>query len=78
MRKDLDYYMNLNYPFNVTPEEDGSGYMISFPDLPGCLTSGKNIEEAIANIPDAKKCWFEAALEDFPEGIREPSEYCEA
>ena len=41
--------------------------MISFPELPGCLTVGGTVEEAIKNAEDAKKTWFEAALE---EGIK--------
>lgn len=39
--------------------------MVSFPDLPGCLTMGDTIEEAIQNAEDAKRVWIEAAIEDF-------------
>ena len=37
--------------------------MVSFPELPGCITCGENIESAIANAMDAKKAWLEAAVE---------------
>jgi len=51
------------YPFEIVPlsEEDGQGYLISFPDLPGCLSEGATIEEAICNGADAQKAWLQAA-----------------
>ena len=36
---------------------------VSFPELSGCLTCGDTKEKAIANAIDAKRAWFEAALE---------------
>jgi len=61
--KDLKYYMNLQYPFILNQDDDGSFY-IEFPDLPGCMTCGSNIIQAIEMGEDAKKCWFESALND--------------
>jgi antitoxin HicB len=45
----------LDYPFQVRPltEADGGGYLVEFPDLPGCLSDGETIEGAIANGADA-------------------------
>ena len=37
---------------------------MSFPKLPGCITCGQTLENALANALDAKKAWLEAALED--------------
>lgn len=48
----------------VTPDIDEGGFVISFPDLPGCFSSGETLEAAIKNAEDAKKAWLEAALED--------------
>jgi|GEM_PF-6758761 len=50
------------YPFEIVPlsEEDGQGYLISFPDLPGCLSEGAAIEEAICNGADAQKASLRA------------------
>ena len=59
--KDLQYYMNLKYPFVLEQDKDGS-YLIQFPDLPGCMTCGDSIEQAIEMGNDAKKCWIESAL----------------
>ena len=40
------------------------GYVVSYPDLPGCITCGETVESAVTNAMDAKKAWIEAALED--------------
>jgi predicted RNase H-like HicB family nuclease len=61
--KNLEYYMNLKYPFTLEQDDDGS-YLIDFPDLPGCMTCGETIEFAIKMGEDARKCWIESALSD--------------
>lgn len=38
--------------------------MVSYPDLPGCITCGETIESALKNGEDAKKQWLAAAIED--------------
>ena len=38
--------------------------MVSYPDLPGCISCGETIEAAITNAEDAKRTWLEAAIED--------------
>jgi antitoxin HicB len=55
----------LDYPFQVRPltDEEGGGYLIEFPDLPGCLSDGETIEAAIANGADALRSWIETARE---------------
>jgi antitoxin HicB len=55
----------LDYPFQVRPltEEDGGGYLVEFPDLPGCLSDGDTIEEAITNGADALRSWIATARE---------------
>ena len=47
--------------------------MVSFPELPGCITCGENIESAIVNAMDAKQAWLEAAVEGGID-IREPND----
>lgn len=61
--KDLDYYMNIPFRIEITPDTDEGGYAASFPELPGCLTCGDTIESAVRNAEDAKKEWLSAALE---------------
>ena len=43
------------YPFEIhpLPEEDGGGYLISFPDFSECISDGETPEEAIRNGFDA-------------------------
>ena len=60
----VDEYMKLPYKMEIIPDTEEGGYAVSFPDLPGCLTVGDTIEEAIKNAEDAKRSWLEAALED--------------
>ena len=43
------------YHFSIRPltEDEGSGYLIEYPDLPGCISDGSTPAEAIANGRDA-------------------------
>lgn len=51
-----------DYPFEVRPltEEEGGGYLISFPDFAECISDGESIEEAIENGRDALKATIAA------------------
>ncbi len=53
------------YRFTIRPlsEDEGGGYLIEYPDLPGCMSDGETIEEAIANGRDAKAAWMAAMRE---------------
>jgi antitoxin HicB len=53
------------YPFEIRPlaEEEGGGWLISYPDLPGCMSDGETPEEALANGRDALAAWLQAARE---------------
>jgi antitoxin HicB len=55
-----------DYPFRITPlsDDDGGGYLITFPDLPGCMSDGETPEEAIEMGRDAFKCWMAVYIED--------------
>lgn len=55
----------------VKEEKDEGGFVVSYPDLPGCVSCGENLEEAVKNGIDAKREWLIAALEDGIE-INEP------
>jgi predicted RNase H-like HicB family nuclease len=68
------------YPFSVDllPKEDGGGYVITFPDLPGCMSDGETVDEAIANGREAFRAWMESLIEDGkpipePHGGAEPA-----
>ena len=61
---------NLNYPFEIRPltEDEGNGWLITFPDLPGCMSDGETPEEAIINGEDAKQCWIQACMQGLSQG----------
>lgn len=57
--------MKLVYPAIFTPYEDGSGgYAVEFPDLPGCVTGGDDMAEALFMAEDAASGWVLTELED--------------
>ena len=55
----------------IVEDQDEGGFVVSFPELPGCITCGETMESAISNAIDAKKAWLEAAIEEGIE-IHEP------
>ena len=63
MMKTLDEYLKMPYWMEIFADPEG-GYVVSFPELKGCLTCGETIEAAIANANEAKREWLAAALED--------------
>jgi predicted RNase H-like HicB family nuclease len=71
------------YPFEayghvIAPlsADDGGGYMITFPDLPGCMSDGETMEEVLVNGRDAFNGWM-AAQVDLKRHIPEPTHYDE-
>ena len=42
----------------LEPSDEG-GYTVSVPALPGCISEGDNIDEALANIKEAIKLYLE-------------------
>lgn len=43
------------YPFEIRPlsQEEGGGFLVSYPDFAECISDGETVEEAIANGRDA-------------------------
>ena len=53
--------------FTVLIEQDEDGvYVAKVPDIPGCYTQGKTIEEAMDRVKEAIQVCLEADKEDFP------------
>src|SRR6266536_5900 len=72
----LDEYLALQYPFNVVADEEG-GYVVIFPDLPGCMTQVETIDEIPEMAEEARHLWIEAEYEmgrDIPQPTY-PEEY---
>ena len=48
--------------FNIVLEpSDEGGYTVYVPSLPGCISEGNTIEEAIANIREAIELYLETS-----------------
>jgi predicted RNase H-like HicB family nuclease len=62
-RKPLEYYLSLKYPVTFYPDPEG-GYVVEIEDLPGCISQGETLEEAVEMIEDARRCWLEVAYEE--------------
>ena len=55
-----------SYPLTLRAlsEEEGGGWLATFPDLPGCMADGETTEETIADARNAFSCWMAAHIED--------------
>ena len=55
-----------DYPINIhpIPDDEGGGYLLTFPDLPGCIADGETIDEAVAEARDAFAAWAMAEQAD--------------
>lgn len=53
------------------PIDEGGGFLITLPDLPGCIADGATEAEAIDNGQDAFLCWVSAAV-DMSDNIPAP------
>ena len=66
---------NYIYPAVFHPNDDGS-FTISYPDLPGCISEGKSLENAMHMAQDALTQWIEVSVEQelvfsAPSGVNE-------
>jgi antitoxin HicB len=62
--KTLNEYLALPYRMEIVEDCNEGGCVVSFPELPGCITCGETVESAVANAEDAKREWITAALQD--------------
>ncbi len=60
------------YPAVFHPDEKEGGFFITFPDLPGCMTEGCDMKEALFMAQDALEMWL-ADAENHKEPIPAPS-----
>lgn len=56
--------MKLAYPAIITYCEDDNSYSVEFPDLPGCVSGGFSLIEAIEMGVDAASGWILTEIED--------------
>jgi len=63
------------YTIILHPDPDEGGYTVTVPALPGCVTQGETLEEAIAMARDAIRLYVESLIadgEDVPEEREHP------
>ena len=56
--------MKYVYTATFVPNEDGTKYYCKVPDLPGCITTGSSINDAIEMITDAASGWLVVAEDE--------------
>jgi predicted RNase H-like HicB family nuclease len=53
----------VEYTVILEPNQDEPGYTATVPALPGCISVGDTIEEALENARDAIELWIRMARE---------------
>lgn len=69
--------MKYIYTAVLIPEKDGVRFFAKVPDLRGCITTGKDLADAIDMITDAASIWLVSAEDDHPEDINPPTPQCD-
>lgn len=62
MKKDIKYYMSLPYRLEITQDPYEGGYVLEYPELPGCLSCADKKSEILYMAEDAKLAWLTSAL----------------
>ena len=62
--KTLEEYMLLPYKLEIVRDTEEGGYVGSYPELRGCMTTGETIVQLASNAEDAKREWLLAAMEE--------------
>ena len=65
------------YTIILDPDPEEGGYTVTVPSLPGCVTQGETIEEAITMAKDAIRLYIETLLEN-GESVPEEHEHPQA
>ncbi|MEW6202806.1 MAG: type II toxin-antitoxin system HicB family antitoxin [bacterium] len=67
----------MKFKVIVSKGED-FGYVVECPALPGCVSQGDTVEEALENIKEAIQAWLIAEYGDeIPDQIKQPQEIYE-
>lgn len=61
-RRPLSDYLAMEYRLEVIADPDG-GYVIRYPDLPGCLTQIDHIDEVGPMATEIRELWMESAYD---------------
>ena len=70
----LEEILERQYSFIAEADPDDGGWVVTFPDLPGCITQGDTFQEVAEMAEDAFRLWITAQHENgFP--IPEPGSH---
>ena len=61
----------ISYPATFILDNQEGGYVVNFPDLPGCITQGDSYKETIEMAKEALSLY----LEDDLDNVKKPSTY---
>ena len=64
MNENINYYMSLSYKIEIIEDREDGGYVLSHPELRGCITASETIAEGLSMLEDAKKEWLTACIEE--------------
>ena len=53
----------MKYTVILEPDDEGKGFTVEVPALPGCITEGDNIEDALTNAKEAIELFIETLKE---------------
>jgi len=62
-RRPLEEYLALTYPVRFEPDPD-VGYVVRFPDLPGCSSHASTLVEAVTVADEIRELWIKGEYED--------------
>ena len=63
----------MRYPVVIRPDLEDGGFVVECPAIPGCVSEGATIDEALANIGDAIKGCLDV-LREKGEPVPSPSD----
>ncbi len=70
----LIYEGKMKFKVIITYDPDYEGYVVDVPELEGCMSQGKTMDEALANIKDAISGWLAVEKKYRPLENHEPRE----
>lgn len=64
----------MKFKVVITFDPEYKGYVVDVPELVGCMSQGKTIDEALINIKDAISGWLSAEEKRRPLDFHEPQD----
>lgn len=49
----------MKFKVVITYDDEYKGYVVDVPELVGCMSQGKTVDEALYNVKDAIRGWIE-------------------